>query len=113
MSDLKKIGQDYLAKNKDVKEVYVTVDSQVFTSKNYASLHARSLKKGKQTYETVTAVKEQDLLTNSKEIIALLEDTTDLQVVEKYAAAEKALPKPRKTVLETIDAKTEDLTKEA
>ena len=53
------------------------------------------------------------LLTKAEDIIALLEATSDMEVVKAYATAENDRKKPRVSVLDTIAAKTEDLTKEA
>jgi hypothetical protein len=115
MSDLNKKGQDFLAENKDVDTVYLTTDGTPFVSQNYASLHGRSLAKGKQGVTIVKREEQQEdqLFTKADEVIALIEATEDLDLVNTYAAAEAASKKPRKTVTDTIAAKIEDLTKDA
>lgn len=115
MSDINKIAQEFLAKNENHKEVYCTTDGQVFTSKNYASLHGRSLKTGKQKVSTITREEPSgnDLVTKAEDVISLIEASEDLELVKTYQAAEAARKKPRKTVTDTILAKIEDLTKEA
>jgi len=47
MKDLNKIANDFFAKNKEAKKIYVTDDGYVFMNKNMADLHANSNPAGK------------------------------------------------------------------
>jgi len=47
MKDLNKIANDFFAKNKEAKKIYVTDDGYVFLNKNMADLHAKSNPAGK------------------------------------------------------------------
>jgi hypothetical protein len=98
---------------------YITSDEQVFTSKNYAILHSNTLGNklvkeiGEDQEATADQTKVKPLLTNAKEIIDFITDCEDLDLIEQYKQAELDKNKPRVSVLDTIEARTEDITKEA
>ncbi len=80
MKNIEQIAKSFLEKHPDVTEVYVTDDGFVFTSENYARLHAREAKveykkfvRKAEEQEPESASKSPDKMT-VKEIKALLDE---------------------------------------
>lgn len=99
--ELKVKAEGFLKKNPHVKEVFATVDGQIFLAKNRAQLHSKD-----KIYAFYTQPKVDynvDLLTKAKDIIAFIEEATSLDAIQPY---EKDV---RATVKEAYTKKVEEL----
>ncbi|MCC2590357.1 hypothetical protein [Chryseobacterium sp. MFBS3-17] len=106
---------DSLFKEKpELMEYFQTSDKQNFYNENLARNHARSLKD--QTVERVVrpaaevaeAEGTTELKTAAADIIALTE-SMDLDTANKYLDAEISLAKPRKSVVEALENRINEL----
>ena len=103
---------DTFKNNPELHEYFETSDGQKFYSENLAKNHARSLD-GKVKHVTrndeendteaaeVKPEKAADILAKVPEM--------DLETVNEYLAVEIALPKPRKSVVEALEDRINEL----
>lgn len=111
-SEIEAKAQKFMTENKESR-VFATADGQLFLTKNYRDLHARSKKLEVFTFvaqeaaETKKESKQDDAnkALNSKETIALVNATTDNLKLLELENLENSLEKPRKTVLSAIALK--------
>lgn len=101
---LKAKAQEVLKQHPTIKEVYATVDGQIFFMKNRAELHSTDKI---YTFSRGAEVKESDtrLLTKAADIINFIEAATTLEAILPYEVDKRA------TVAAAYNAKKDELAK--
>jgi hypothetical protein len=92
--------------NPNLKEYFQTSDGEKFYTKNMAENHARDLKDRSVT--TVSRPADKEVKETAADIIAKAPEM-DLETAEEYLETENALEKPRKTVVEALEARISEL----
>ena len=94
MKDLNKIANDFFAKNKEAKKIYVTDDGYVFLNKNMADLHAKSNPAGKKLtvkeFVNDSKPKKDDTKLTAEERIEKIMQAETVAEVEELLKGEKA-----------------------
>lgn len=100
--------------NKNLKEYWETSDGTPFYTENMAKNHASGLEdKNVKHVERSESESESDSKQKSAaDILALVPDM-DLETAKEYLEADKALDKPRKSVVEALEARIAELEKGA
>lgn len=124
-SEIKKLANDFLAKNPDETVVFATTDGQLFTGKNAANLHATTNPKKKKlevlTFEGETVQVESTKATekpqppkptnelSAEDSITKVETMSDRETLDAFEVLENNRKSSRKTVIEAIGKKRAEL----
>lgn len=123
MATLQEKATAYFKSKPHIKAVYGTSDGFLFEKEPDAKSHARSLSaKGVETFKNVsqgvpasspdqTEAPKGLLDQNAPEAIKALNEAIDVKMLQAYSEQEQNSSKPRKTVIDAIEARLEELAK--
>lgn len=112
-SDLKVKADEFFKKNDRASEVHLTSDGYMFASKNRAHIHASERKLSVFSYQKSNNASVETGHFLDRKASEVIEAITSLTLEEvKTYQSEEVLGKNRKTVIEALEARLLELTKE-